>query len=62
MSKFMSFGMTYVLVLVCFMSVTTGALLQQGVPGLQEEQPRSDVCHKGDEEVRDGEQKHGQPR
>jgi len=42
--------------------VTTGALLQQGVPGLQEEQPRSDVCHKGDEEVRDGEQKHGQPR
>jgi hypothetical protein len=42
--------------------VTADAMLQQGLPGLQEKQPRSDVCHKGDEEIRNGEQKHGQPR
>jgi hypothetical protein len=60
MPKVTLFGLTCVLVLV--LHVTTGVLLQQGVPGLQEEQPRSDVCHKGDEEVGDGEQKHGQPR
>jgi hypothetical protein len=45
-----------------YVPVTTGAMLQQGVPGLQEKQPRSDVCYKGDEEVGDGQQKHGQPR
>jgi hypothetical protein len=37
-------------------------MLQQGFSGLQEEQHRPSVCHKGDEEVRDGEQKHGLPR
>jgi hypothetical protein len=37
-------------------------MLQQSFFGLQKEQPRPSVCHKGDEEVGDGEQKHGQPR
>jgi len=37
-------------------------MLQEGFPRLQEEQPRPDVCHQGNEEIRDGEQKHGEPR
>jgi hypothetical protein len=41
---------------------TASGLLQQGFPRLQEKQPRSVVRYQGDEEVRDGEQKHGQPR